>query len=103
MANILSIENLTKSYGDRILFSDLTLGVDEGEKIGIVAKNGTGKSTLLRILAGHEAPDSGTVTISRGIRVGYLEQLPDFRPGASVIEAALDGEGTLAEIGRAHV
>ena len=103
MANILSIENLTKSYGDRILFSDLTLGVDEGEKIGIVAKNGTGKSTLLRILAGHEAPDSGTVTISRGIRVGYLEQLPDFRPGASVIEAALDGEGTLAETVREYI
>lgn len=103
MANILSIENLTKSYGDRILFSDLTLGVDEGEKIGIVAKNGTGKSTLLRILAGHEAPDSGTVTISRGIRVGYLEQLPDFRPGASVIEAALDGEGPLAETVREYI
>lgn len=103
MANILSIENLTKSYGDRILFSDLTLGVDEGEKIGIVAKNGTGKSTLLRILAGHEAPDSGTVTISRGIRVGYLEQLPDFRPGATVIEAALDGEGTLAETVREYI
>lgn len=103
MANILSIENLTKSYGDRILFSDLTLGVDEGEKIGIVAKNGTGKSTLLRILAGHEAPDSGTVTISRGIRVGYLEQLPDFRPGATVIEAALDGEGPLAETVREYI
>lgn len=103
MANILSIENLTKSYGDRILFTDLTLGVDEGEKIGIVAKNGTGKSTLLRILAGHEAPDSGTVTISRGIRVGYLEQLPDFRPGATVIEAALDGEGTLAETVREYI
>lgn len=103
MANILSIENLTKSYGDRILFTDLTLGVDEGEKIGIVAKNGTGKSTLLRILAGHEAPDSGTVTISRGIRVGYLEQLPDFRPGATVIEAALDGEGPLAETVREYI
>lgn len=103
MANILSIENLTKSYGDRILFSDLSLGVDEGEKIGIVAKNGTGKSTLLKILAGHEAPDSGTVTISRGIRVGYLEQLPDFRPGATVIEAALDGEGPLAETVREYI
>lgn len=103
MANILSIENLTKSYGDRILFSDLTLGVDEGEKIGIVAKNGTGKSTLLKILAGHEAPDSGTVTISRGIRVGYLEQIPDFRPGATVIEAALDGEGPLAETVREYI
>ena len=59
MANFLNIENLTKSYGDRLLMDDLTFGVDEGDKIGIVAKNGTGKSTLLRMLAGTEAADSG--------------------------------------------
>lgn len=51
MANFLNIENLTKSYGDRLLFGDITFGVDEGDKIGVVARNGTGKSTLLRILA----------------------------------------------------
>ena len=61
MANFLNIENLTKSYGDRLLFGDITFGVDEGDKIGIVARNGTGKSTLLRILAGQESADSGNV------------------------------------------
>lgn len=61
MANVLNIENLTKSYGDRLLFGDLTFGVEQGDKIGIVARNGTGKTTLLRILAGVEDADSGNV------------------------------------------
>ncbi|MDE6575525.1 MAG: ATP-binding cassette domain-containing protein, partial [Muribaculaceae bacterium] len=60
MANILNIENLTKSYGDRLLFGDLNFGIEQGDKIGVVARNGTGKTTLLRIIAGEEAPDSGT-------------------------------------------
>ena len=59
MASYLQIENLTKSYGDRILFADITFGVEEGDKIGIIAKNGTGKSTLLNIISGKESPDSG--------------------------------------------
>lgn len=80
MANFLNIENLTKSYGDRLLMDDLTFGVDEGDKIGIVAKNGTGKSTLLRMLAGTEAADSGKITFRNGVRVAFLEQLPEFSP-----------------------
>ena len=71
MANFLNIENLTKSYGDRLLMDDLTFGVDEGDKIGIVAKNGTGKSTLLRMLAGAEAADSGKITFRNGVRVAF--------------------------------
>lgn len=90
MANILNIENLTKSYGDRLLFGDLTFGVEQGEKIGIVARNGTGKSTLMATIAGVEAPDSGSVTFRAGIRTGYLPQEPSVTPGASVWEAALD-------------
>lgn len=61
MAVFLQIENLTKSVGDRMLFEDVTFGVNEGDKIGIVAKNGAGKSTFLRIIAGSESPDSGSV------------------------------------------
>ena len=64
MASYLQIEDLTKSYGDRLLFGDITFGVNEGDKIGIIAKNGTGKSTLLRVLAGKESADSGSVTSS---------------------------------------
>ncbi len=57
MISYLQLENLTKSYGDRMLFSDITFGVNQGDKIGLIAKNGTGKTTLLRIIAGKESPD----------------------------------------------
>lgn len=90
MAIILNIENLTKSYGDRLLFGDVCLGVEQGDKIGIVARNGTGKSTMLSIIAGTEAPDSGTVTFRNDIKVGYLPQQPAFEPGSDVFAAALD-------------
>lgn len=91
MANVLNIENLTKSYGDRLLFGDLTFGVEQGDKIGIVARNGTGKTTLLRILAGVEDADSGKVVFRNDLRVGYLPQEPTFN-GATVYEAALDND-----------
>ncbi len=89
MANLLSVENLTKSYGDRMLFADITFGVDEGDKIGIVARNGTGKTTLLRIIAGDESADSGSVVRRNGLRVGYLPQEPVFRPDDTVRSAAM--------------
>lgn len=78
MASIsyLQIENLTKSYGDRLLFSDVTFGVNQGDKIGIIAKNGTGKTTMLRIIAGLESPDSGSVTYRNDLKVAMVEQKP---------------------------
>lgn len=90
MANIINIEALTKSYGIRMLFSDVTFGLEQGDKVGIVARNGTGKTTLLRIIAGEEAPDSGKVTVRNDLRIAYLPQEPRFRPGQTVMEAALD-------------
>lgn len=89
MISYLQIENLTKSYGDRILFADVTFGVNQGDKIGLVAKNGTGKTTLLRIIAGKESPDSGAVTFRSDIKVGYVEQTPEFPEGVSVIDACM--------------
>lgn len=89
MKPYLQVEDLTKSYGDRLLFESVTFGVNEGDKIGIVAKNGTGKSTLLRILAGQESPDSGTVTFRSGIRVGFLDQAPVFDPSLSLVDNLL--------------
>ena len=83
----LQVEELTKSVGDRMLFQDVTFGVNEGDKIGIVAKNGTGKSTMLRIIAGLDEADSGTVTFRNGIRVVLLEQEPTFPEGATVATA----------------
>lgn len=78
MISCLQIEGLTKSYGDRLLFGDVTFGVYEGDKIGIIARNGTGKSTLLSIIAGKEDKDSGNIVFRNGIRVGYLPQLPEI-------------------------
>lgn len=91
MKPYLQVEDLTKSYGDRLLFDSVTFGVNEGDKIGLIAKNGTGKSTLLRILSGAEAPDSGSVTFRNGLRVGFLAQLPEFTPGKSILDNLLDG------------
>ena len=64
-APVIQVENLTKSFGDRLLFGDLTFGINEGEKIGLVARNGTGKTTLLRVLAGADTPDSGSILENR--------------------------------------
>lgn len=89
MVSYLQIEGLTKSFGDRMLFADMTLGVYEGDKIGIVAHNGAGKSTLLSIIAGKEDYDSGNVVFRDGLRVGYLAQYPEYDPERSILENAL--------------
>ena len=98
MTSYLQIENLTKSYGDRMLFDSVTFGVNQGDKIGIIAKNGTGKSTLMRIIAGKESPDSGSVTFRSGLRVGFVEQSPEFTPGQTVLEACVNSQ---SDAGRA--
>lgn len=89
MESLLQIENLTKSYGDYLLFGDITFGVNEGDKIGIIAKNGTGKTTLLRIISGKEPHDDGKVTFRKDIKVGYLEQSPELDPELSVMEVCM--------------
>lgn len=86
---LLQIDELTKSVGDRMLFANMTLGVNEGDKIGIIAKNGAGKSTMLRILAGNEDYDSGKITFRNGVRVGYLDQDSMFPSNITIMEACL--------------
>lgn len=90
MASFLQVENLTKSVGDRLLFGDVTFGLNEGDKVGLIAKNGTGKTTLLRCIAGQEDIDSGKVTFRSGLRVGFLEQHPRLNEDLTVIDACLD-------------
>lgn len=97
MESLLQLENITKSFGDRLLFSDVTFGINEGNKVGIIAKNGSGKSTLLKIICGSESADSGNVVYRNGVRVGYLEQLPQFDPQISVIDACIDGKDTKSQ------
>lgn len=88
MVSYLQIENLTKSIGDRVLFHDVTFGIYEGDKIGLIAKNGAGKSTFLNVIAGKEDYDSGKITFRNDLRVGYLEQQPPFDPEQTVLDFA---------------
>lgn len=90
MASYLQIEELTKSVGDRVLFGDVTFGLNEGDKVGIIAKNGTGKTTLLRCIAGKEDIDSGKITFKGDLRVGYLEQQPQLDESMAVLDACLN-------------
>lgn len=92
MENYLQVENLTKSFGDRTLFENLSLSVNEGERIGLIARNGFGKSTLLNIITGAEQSDSGSITFRRDLRVAYLVQEPKFPEGITVMEACFLGE-----------
>lgn len=87
MIPCLQVENLTKSFGDLVLFENLSFGIGEGDRVGLIAKNGTGKTTLLNILTGHEDYDSGTITFRRDLKVAYLEQNPKFPAGSTVLEA----------------
>lgn len=95
MANpLLQIDTLTKSFGDLLLFRDISFGIAEGDKIGLIAKNGSGKTTLLNIIAGKEPFDDGRVVFRNDIRFAYLEQMPEFDPELTVLEAcfATDNE-----------
>lgn len=87
MIPCLQVENLTKSFGDLVLFDNLSFGIGEGDRVGLIAKNGTGKTTLLNILTGHEDYDSGTITFRRDLKVAYLEQSPKSPTGSTVLEA----------------
>ena len=88
MVSYLQIEKLTKSFGDRVLFADVTLGIYQGDKIGLIAANGAGKTTFLNIIAGVEDYDSGNVVFRNDLRVGYLSQLPPFDPETTALEYA---------------
>lgn len=102
MASFLQIENLTKSYGDRLLFADVTFGINEGDKIGLIAKNGMGKTTLLRCIAGQESVDSGTVTFTSGLRMGFLEQSPQLDENLTVTEACLQADSAVTQAIRTY-
>ena len=88
-ASVLQVENLTKSFGDLLLFEGISFGMTEGQHVGLIGKNGCGKSTLLNLLAGADSADSGRITFRNGVRVGYLPQSPQFCPESTVREACM--------------
>ena len=93
MTPYLEVQNLTKSFGALVLFRDICFSIAEGQKVGLIAKNGTGKSTLLSILAGKEGYDSGSMVFRRDLKVGILEQSPVFDPEESVLDACFNHQG----------
>ncbi|MGP1595521.1 MAG: ABC-F family ATP-binding cassette domain-containing protein [Prevotella denticola] len=97
----LDVQNLTKSFGAQVLFKDISFSIAEGQHIGLVAQNGTGKSTLLSILTDKESYDNGTIIYRNDLRVGLLEQSPDFDPEESVLDACFNHEGNPERILRA--
>ena len=89
MASYLQVENLTKSFGDNLLFENISFGIADNQRVALIAKNGTGKTTLLNIIAGNEDYQGGTISFRRDLRIGYLDQNPDFPKEFSVIDACL--------------
>ena len=102
MGVYLQVENLTKSFGVNVLFEDISFGIDEGDKIGLIAKNGLGKSTLLGIIANDDQHDSGTITYRNDLRVGYLEQSPHFDGHLAIIDACLTGNDRRSQAVKAY-
>lgn len=95
--NFLTLENVTRSYGEKMLFKNITLHIDKGQKIGLIAKNGTGKTTLMRVIAGKEGSEgeNARIIIRKDIRIGWLDQEPDFFPEMDVLSAVLDDKNPM--------
>ena len=98
MAIDLQIENISKSFGDLVLFSDISFTIEERQRIGLIACNGKGKSTLLKVIAGEEPHEGGKITMRNDMRIGYLEQEPDFEENLTVIEACLQRNSEKADV-----
>ncbi|MGO4276517.1 ATP-binding cassette domain-containing protein, partial [Paenibacillus sp. TAF58] len=93
--NILSAVNITKTFGDKVLFDDISFTVNEKQRIGLIGVNGTGKSTLLKLLAGLETADRGKLVHANHFRVEYLPQNPEFDPNSTVLEQVFHGDTPL--------
>ena len=95
---LLQIDTLTKSFGDKLLFQDISFGIAQGDRIGLIARNGTGKTTLLNIIAGIEPYDSGRVVFRNDIRIAYLSQSPEFNPEQTVLEACFSSQNEVVKL-----
>ena len=100
--NYIQAREISKAYGENVLFEDISISIDQGQKVALIAKNGTGKTTLMNILAGIDEPDSGYCTYRSGLRVSYLPQDPSFDPGYTVAEALLSADNEQTRTIRAY-
>lgn len=96
--NYLSVENLSKAFSDKLLFENLSFGIEKGDKTALIAANGTGKSTMMRILVGKEEADGGKIAFNEGVRVGYLEQLPQFDPNLTIDDVISTGHTDIMRV-----
>lgn len=101
--HLLSVEHITKSYGEKMLFEDVTFGLEDGDKIGIIGVNGTGKSTFLKVIAGLEPADAGSISIGNRVSIRMLSQDPVFTPGETALEHVLGGDSPQQRAVREHV
>lgn len=99
---IMTVDKLGHSYGQRVLFQDISFSIEPGDKIGIIGVNGCGKSTLLKDIAGGEATEGGNITVASGVTIEYLAQNPDFLPGATVLEQVFCGDSPLMKLMRSY-
>ena len=95
--NILNVEKVSKTFGEKVLLDKVTLGINKGDKVGVIGVNGTGKSTLLKIIAGIEEPDEGNVIKGRNVTVTYLAQSPDYAKNETVLSYVLRGKANASE------
>ena len=100
--NYLSVENLSKAFSDKLLFENLSFGIEKGDKTALIAENGTGKTTLMRILVGKEEADGGKVVFNGNVRVGYLEQLPTFDPDCTIGDIVAEGHTDIMRVIRRY-
>ena len=100
--NYLSVENLSKAFSDKLLFENLSFGIEKGDKTALIAENGTGKTTLMRILVGKEEADGGKVVFNGNVRVGYLEQLPTFDPDCTIGDVVAQGHTDIMRVIRRY-
>lgn len=100
--NYLSVENLSKAFSDKLLFENLSFGIEKGDKTALIAENGTGKTTLMRILVGKEEADGGKVVFNGNVRVGYLEQLPTFDPDCTIGDVVAEGHTDIMRVIRRY-
>ena len=95
--NYLFAESISKSYGDKDLFRDITLSINKGQRVALIAKNGIGKTSLLRMLTGTESPDSGSIQVRRDLRIGFLEQEPYLDPEKTIMETVFDADNDVVK------
>ncbi len=96
--NYLSVENISKAFGEKVLFQEVTFGIEKGQKVAFVAKNGSGKSSMLKILAGQDVPDSGLVTFRKSIKVSYLQQFYEFPPEYTILDCIYQSDNPVLKI-----